>query len=186
MSDVELWLVRHGETEWSRSGQHTGTTDVPLTEAGVQSARELAGRLAATSFDDVLTSPLQRASRTAELAGFEHARHEPRLVEWNYGDYEGITTPDIRETEPDWTVWTHGARGGETVEQMSARMDSVLADLGTDGRTLLVGHGHTMRALTARWLRLPVAEGRHFKLDTATVSVLGYERDVPVILRWNC
>jgi probable phosphoglycerate mutase len=107
-------------------------------------------------------------------------------VEWDYGDYEGITTPEIRETEPEWTVWTHGARGGETVEQMSARMDAVLADLPSDGRLLIVSHGHTLRALTARWLGLAVSQGRLIKLDTATVSVLGHEREVPVILRWNC
>ena len=183
---IELWLVRHGETEWSRSGRHTGTTDLPLTEAGERSARELAGRLSGTAFDDVVTSPLQRAARTAALAGFADARHDPRLVEWDYGDYEGITTPQIRETEPGWTVWTHGARGGETVEQMCARMDAVLGDLPGEGRILVIAHGHTLRALSARWLGLPVAEGRLLKLDTATVSVLGHERDVPVIVRWNC
>ena len=181
----ELWLVRHGETEWSRTGRHTGSTDVPLTAAGERSARELGARLESTDFADVVTSPLQRAHRTAELAGFPDARVEPRLVEWDYGDYEGITTPEIRETEPEWTVWTHGALGGETVEQMSARMDAVLADVDVEGHTLVVAHGHTLRALTARWLRLPVREGRHFKLDTATISVLGFERDVPVITRWN-
>jgi probable phosphoglycerate mutase len=183
---IELWLVRHGETEWSRSGRHTGTTDLPLTEAGEQSARDLARRLAGTRFDHVLTSPLHRAARTAELIGFADARHDPRLVEWDYGDYEGITTPEIRETEPEWTVWTHGARGGETVEQMSARMDAVLADVPCDGRALIVSHGHTLRALTARWLGMAVSQGRLIKLDTATVSVLGHEREVPVILRWNC
>lgn len=185
MSDTELWLVRHGETEWSRNGRHTGATDLPLTEVGERTAGELRARLADTAFDDVVTSPLQRAARTATLAGFPDARVEPRLVEWNYGDYEGITTVEIRETVPDWTVWTHGAPGGETVKEMCVRMDSVLADLRGDGRTLIVAHGHTLRALTARWLRLPVADGRLFKLDTATVSVLGYDRGVPVVERWN-
>jgi probable phosphoglycerate mutase len=183
---IELWLVRHGETEWSRSGRHTGTTDLPLTDAGELSARELAQRLAGTRFDHVLASPLQRAARTAELAGFADARHDARLVEWNYGEYEGITTPQIRETEPGWTVWTHGARGGETAGQIGARMDAMLADLPREGRILVIAHGHTLRALTARWLGLPVPDGRLLRLDTATVSVLGHEREVPVIVRWNC
>jgi len=190
MGDDRLWLVRHGETEWSRSGRHTGSTDLPLTEVGEDAARALRSKLAEVEFDDVLSSPLQRARRTAELAGFADVRVDARLVEWDYGDYEGITTPDIRRSEPDWSVWTHGARGGESVEQMGARMDALLGDLRADrdgeGRTLVVGHGHTLRALTARWLDQPVSAGQHYKLGTATVSVLGYERETPVILRWNC
>jgi len=186
MSDDRLWLVRHGETEWSRSGRHTGSTDLPLTEAGQEAARALRSKLEGVDFDDAVCSPLQRARRTAELAGFGEVRLDPRLVEWDYGDYEGITTPDIRRTEPDWSVWTHGAPGGESVEQMGARMDAALADLRDDARTLVVGHGHMLRALTARWLGQPVSAGAHYKLDTATVSVLGYERETPVILRWNC
>lgn len=184
-TDTELWLVRHGETEWSRTGQHTGTTDIALTPAGEESARTLAERLAGTQFDAVFTSPLQRAHRTAVLAGYEQAEVEPRLVEWDYGDYEGITTPEIRETVPGWSVWTDGAAGGESVEQMSERMDAVLGALDTGGRTLVVGHGHTLRALAARWLGQPVSEGRLYKLDTATISVLGHERDIRVIVRWN-
>ena len=186
----ELWLVRHGETEWSREHRHTSRTDLPLTEAGARVARELAGRLAGTAFDLVLTSPRQRARRTAELAGFPDATVDPDLVEWDYGDYEGVTSAEIRETVPGWTVWTHPMPGGETAEQVTARLDRVVERVrrqqgAAHGRALLFGHGHALRALTARWLGRPVAEGAHFVLDTATVSVLSYERETPAVLRWN-
>jgi broad specificity phosphatase PhoE len=183
---AEVWLVRHGETEWSRLGKHTGTTDVALTEAGEAAARELRTRLADLDPDLVVTSPLQRARRTAELAGFPDARVDERLVEWDYGTYEGVTTAEIRRTRPGWSVWTDGAEGGEDGEQVGARIDAALADLPSEGRVLLVAHGHLLRALTARWLGQPVADGRLYRLDTATVSVLGHERETPVILRWNC
>jgi probable phosphoglycerate mutase len=184
--DAELWLVRHGETEWSRDGKHTSTTDLDLTESGVQVARTLRDRLADDSFDLVLSSPRYRARRTAELAGFTEVEVDEDLVEWDYGDYEGITTPEIRETVPGWTVWTHPTPGGETSEQVTARLDRVVARARkTGGRVLVFGHGHSLRALTARWIEQPVSEGRFFKLDTATVSTLGYERDFPVILTWN-
>jgi broad specificity phosphatase PhoE len=184
---TEIWLVRHGETEWSRDHRHTSTTDLPLTEYGVQVARGLADRLAATSFDRVLTSPRQRARRTAELAGFPDAAVDADLVEWDYGKYEGVTTAEIRETVPGWTVWTHGSPGGEDADQVCERLDRVVARLrATAGRSLLFGHGHALRALTARWLDQPVLEGRNFVLDTATVSVLGFERDTPAVRRWNC
>ena len=184
--DAEVWLVRHGETEWSRDGKHTSTTDLDLTESGVQVARTLRDRLADDSFDLVLSSPRYRARRTAELAGFTDVEVDEDLVEWDYGDYEGITTPEIRETVPGWTVWTHPTPGGETAEQVTARLDRVVDRARkTGGRVLVFGHGHSLRALTARWIEQPVSEGRFFKLDTATVSTLGYERDFPVILTWN-
>ncbi len=183
---TELWLVRHGETEWSRDGRHTSTTDLPLTDRGVEVARELAPRLAETRFDQVLTSPRQRARATAELAGFASATLDEDLVEWAYGDYEGVTTNEIRRTVPGWTVWTHPVPGGETPEQVTERLDRVIAKVrGNSGRTLVFAHGHSLRALTARWLEQPVTEGRYFRLDTSTLSVLGYERETPVLLRWN-
>ena len=185
MGDIEVWLVRHGETEWSRDHRHTSHTDLPLTEHGVEVARGLADRLSGVEFDSVLTSPRQRARRTAELAGFADAEVDDDLVEWGYGDYEGITTAEIRETVPGWTVWTHGSPGGETAEEVTTRLDRVVARLSEGGRTLVFGHGHASRALTARWLGLPVRDGRHFVLETAAVSVLGYERETPAVLRWN-
>jgi broad specificity phosphatase PhoE len=183
---TELWLVRHGETEWSRDGRHTSRTDLDLTEKGVEVACTLKDRLAGTSFDLVLCSPMRRARRTAELAGFGDLEVDADLVEWGYGDYEGITTAEIRETSPDWTIWTRPTPGGETAEQVTERLDRVVQRVReAGGRVLAFGHGHALRALTARWIEQPVAEGRFFKLDTATVSTLGYERDFPVVLRWN-
>jgi broad specificity phosphatase PhoE len=186
MDERELWVIRHGETEWSRDGRHTSVTDLPLTERGVEVARELAPRLAGVDFDLVLTSPRTRARVTAELAGFSGAEVDEDLAEWAYGDFEGITTPEIRERVPGWTVWTHACPGGETAQQVSDRLDRVIkrAQAG-EGRTLVFAHGHSLRALTARWLDLPVTDGRLFKLDTSTLSVLGFERETPVILRWN-
>lgn len=182
----DVWLVRHGETEWSASGRHTGTTDIPLTEAGEASARELAGRLADQRFELVLTSPLARARRTAELAGFPDAEIDDDLKEWGYGDYEGVTTPEIRESVPGWTVWTHPSPGGETAEQVGERLDRVVARCReTSGDVLLVGHGHALRGLAARWLGLPVTEGRLLKLDTGSVSALGREHETSVVLHWN-
>lgn len=181
-----MWLVRHGETEWSRDHKHTSVTDLPLTEAGVEVARTLAGRLAGQAFDLVLTSPRRRATETADLAGFPDAVVDEDLVEWGYGDYEGITTAEIRETVPGWTVFTHPSPGGETAEQVGERIDRALDRMrASGGRTLVFGHGHALRVVTARWLGLPVREGRLFRLDTATVSVLGHEREAPVVLRWN-
>jgi broad specificity phosphatase PhoE len=185
-SEGELWVVRHGETEWSRSGQHTSTTEVPLTEAGEAAARVIGERLAGTDFDLVLTSPRDRARRTAELAGFPDAHIEDDLAEWAYGDYEGVTTPQIRERVPGWTVWTHPCPGGESAEEVGRRLDRVVAKARAHGgRVLVFGHGHASRVLAARWLDQPVEEGRLFRLDTATLSVLGYEREHPVVARWN-
>ena len=181
-----LWLVRHGETEWSKSGKHTSTTDLPLTAEGERIAGELRDRLQGQDFDLVLTSPRQRARRTAELAGFAHAEVDDDLVEWDYGDYEGITTAQIRETVPGWTVWANPVPNGETPTQVAARLDRVNARIAAvDGDVLVFGHSHALRALTARWLELDVTEGRHFVLNTATVSILGWERGSPAIHQWN-
>ncbi|GAA3109122.1 putative phosphoglycerate mutase [Kribbella aluminosa] len=181
-----VFLVRHGETEWSRSGRHTSVTDLPLTPEGERVAAGLKERLAGESFDLVLTSPRQRARRTAELAGFPDAQVDDDLVEWNYGDYEGITTAEIRETAPGWTIWDSPVPNGETAEQVAARLDRVNARLAAvPGDALVFGHSHALRSLTARWLELPVREGRHFVLNTATISTLGWERDAPAILHWN-
>ena len=186
-SATELWVVRHGETEWSASGRHTSTTDVPLTPAGEQAARAVGERLRGIAFDLVLTSPRSRARRTAALAGFPDPEVDEDLAEWAYGDYEGVTTAEIRQTVPGWTVWTHPCPGGEDAEQVGRRLDRVVARVRAHGgRVLVVGHGHASRVLAARWLDQPVTEGRFFRLDTATVSVLGYEHESPVVTRWNC
>jgi probable phosphoglycerate mutase len=182
----ELWVIRHGETEWSRDGKHTSRTEVELTPEGEDVARGLADRLDGVDFDLVLTSPRLRTRRTAELAGFADVHVENDLAEWDYGDYEGITSAEIRERVPGWTVWTHPCPGGETADQVSRRMDRVVAKVRANGgRVLVFSHGHASRALAARWLGLPVEDGRHFLLGTATISVLGYERESPVVARWN-
>lgn len=185
----QIWLARHGETEWARLGRHTGRTDVPLTDVGRQQARTLGTRLAGHPFALVLTSPLKRATDTATLAGFAaSAQHEPDLREWDYGALEGRLTSEIRDTYPDWTIWTGPWPDGETIDQVSARADRVLARcLAADvsGDVLLFSHGHLLRILAARWLRLAPTEGGMFGLSTATISVLGWERDRPVIETWN-
>jgi broad specificity phosphatase PhoE len=186
----QVWLVRHGETEWSRDGRHTSRTDLPLTPVGESAATALAqvlGRaLHDVGFGVVLTSPRERARRTAELAGFPRAELDTDLVEWDYGDYEGVSTPQIRETVPGWTLWSHPSPGGETPAQVGARADRVVGRLRERaGHGLVFGHSHALRVLAARWLGQPPDEGRLLKLDTATVSVLGYERETPVVLRWN-
>jgi len=184
--EPEVWLVRHGETEWSKSGQHTGVTDLPLTEAGVKEGRALAGLLSGVTFDLVLCSPKARARKTAELAEVTGVRIEDELVEWNYGDYEGRTRKDIQAERPGWSLWTDGAPGGESPEVISARVDRVIATCrGHGGRTLLLAHGHVLRGLAARWIDQPIDVGRHLPLDTATLSVLGYDRGTPTIERWN-
>ncbi len=185
MPAPEVWLVRHGETEWSRAHRHTSTTDLPLTDDGEELARSLRTILD-RDFALVLTSPRRRARDTAVLAGHGAAEVDADLVEWAYGDYEGVTTDEIRQDVPGWTVWTHASPGGESAAEVSERLDRAVARLrGAGGDTLVFGHGHALRALTARWLGLPVADGRLFRLDTATVSVLGHERETPVVLRWN-
>jgi probable phosphoglycerate mutase len=182
-----VFLIRHGETAWSLSGQHTGVTDIPLTENGRVVARRLAPALAQERFALVLSSPRQRAQETARIAGFAGAvRVDPDLAEWNYGEYEGLTTPQIRERVPGWTVFTHPCPGGETGAQVSARADRVLARARAGaGDVALFSHGHMGRVLAARWLELPPEAGRHFLLGTATLNVLGWERSTPAIAIWN-
>ncbi|MCW2767121.1 MAG: Phosphoglycerate mutase [Nocardioides sp.] len=187
MSEHELWLVRHGQTEWSRDGRHTSTTDLPLLPEGEEVALGLRARLAEPDFALVLTSPRLRARRTAELTGFADAEQAEDLAEWAYGDYEGITTDEIRKSVPGWTVWTHPSPGGESAADVARRLDRVVERVrATDGPVLVFGHGHSLRVLAARWLGLPGTDGRLLRLDTATVSVLGYERGTAVVLRWNC
>ena len=182
----DLWLVRHGRTEWSVAGRHTSWTDLPLLPEGEEDARALVPRLAGRSFEQVLTSPRLRARRTAELAGFPDAEVDPDLAEWDYGDYEGVTTDEIREQAPGWTIWSRPAPGGETADQVAERCDRVVARaLAVDGDTLVFGHGHGLRVLAARWLRLPASEGRLLRLDNGTISVLGHEHGAPVVLTWN-
>lgn len=181
-----LVLVRHGETEWSRSGRHTSTTDLPLLPAGEEAARALAARLWDRDFGLVLTSPRIRARRTAELAGFPGAEVDDDLVEWSYGDLEGLTTAEIREGIPGWTVWTHDPPGGESAGEVAQRLDRVVARArAATGATVVFGHAHALRALAARWLGQPVAAGAWLRLGTASVSELGWERETPVIDRWN-
>jgi probable phosphoglycerate mutase len=185
-NETEVWLIRHGETEWSRDGLHTSVTDLPLTDVGEAAARELAARLSGVSFDLVLTSPRQRATRTVELAGVTGAQVDEDLAEWAYGDYEGRTTAEIREESPGWSIWTGRTPGGEAAEHVAERLDRVIATArARGGLVALFGHGHALRALAARWIGEPVATGRFFKLDTATVSVLGHDRETPVLVRWN-
>lgn len=183
----ELWLVRHGETEWSRLGRHTGLTDVPLTEAGRAQATAVARRLAGRPFALVLSSPLSRALDTARLAGFGDAvETTDDLLEWDYGADEGRTTPEIREERPGWTVWRDGPRRGETAAQVAARVDRVIERVRSlPGDALVFAHGHVLRVLAARWLGGPPTEGRLLALSTATISVLGWERETAVIERWN-
>jgi broad specificity phosphatase PhoE len=181
----EVVLLRHGETEWSASGRHTGRTDVPLTERGRQQARALGTAVAGRHVAEVLTSPLQRASETCRLAGLDGTVVED-VREWDYGDHEGRTTPEIREEVPGWTVWRGPVPGGERLEDVAARADRVVAQLlQAGGDAAVVSHGHFLRVLAARWLELPPVEGRRFALDTATVSVLGTEREARVVRLWN-
>jgi probable phosphoglycerate mutase len=184
---AELWLVRHGETEWSRDGRHTGRTDLLLDADGRAAAVELRGALAGVDFAVVVSSPLRRAAETAELSGFgDGLRLDDGLREWDYGAYEGRTTADIRAERPGWDLWSDGVPGGETADQVGARADAVLARLaGVEGRALLFAHAHLLRVLAARWVGLPAACGRHLTLDTATVSMLGWYREDRVIRRWN-
>jgi probable phosphoglycerate mutase len=182
---MEVVLVRHGETEWSRDLKHTGRTDVPLTELGERQARTVGEALRGRSFASVLSSPLRRAADTARLAGFEPELRDD-LAEWDYGDYEGRRTVEIREEVPDWTIWRYGAPGGESVEQAGARADRVVEELRRhEGDVLVFGHGHFLRVLTARWLGLAPSDGRLFALEPATLGALGYEREQPVIQVWN-
>jgi broad specificity phosphatase PhoE len=183
---LSLYLVRHGATEWALSGRHTGTTDLPLLPEGEEAARRLAPVLAGDRFAQVLTSPMQRARHTAELAGFPDAEVDDDLRAWDYGEYEGVTTAEIQQRDPGWSIWTGVTPGGETGEQVAARLDRVVARArAVEGNTLVFAHGHSLCALAARWLGEPVATGRLFVLGTATVSVLDEHHGAPVVLRWN-
>jgi broad specificity phosphatase PhoE len=190
----ELILLRHGETEWSRAGRHTGRTDLPLTPAGEAAAAELKPALAARDIRAVFSSPAQRALQTARLAGLTGVKEDPDLWEWDYGGYEGRTTADIQKERPGWYLWRDGVipgdadHPGETIDQVAARADAVLrrvTPLLAEGDVALVSHGHMLRVLTARYLRLEPADGRLFRLDTGTLSTLGTEHGKPVITSWN-
>ena len=189
MSLPIIYLARHGETAWTLSGQHTGTTDLPLTEHGEQNARRLGERLKGLTFAKVFASPLQRARKTCELAGFGSvAEIDPDLVEWNYGEYEGLTSAQIQATRPDWKLFRDGCPGGETLAQIGARADRVVARVrAIQGNVLLFSSGHFLRVLGARWLGLDASGGQFFLLSTAALSELGYEHDLtePVIRLWN-
>jgi broad specificity phosphatase PhoE len=186
-SHGDVVLVRHGETEWTLSGQHTGRTDVPLTERGRQQARLLEPLLSTANFALVLSSPLQRARETCELAGLGGRMEiEPDLMEWDYGEYEGITSKQIKRTAPNWMVFTDGCPGGETPEQVGARVDRLIHRIRpVAGRVALFAHGHLLRVFAARWIGFPPSAGQHFLLDTSTVGVLGYYQGVPAVKRWN-
>lgn len=182
-----LWLVRHGETEWARLGRHTGRTDIPLTDRGRAEATALATRLAGRQFARVLSSPLSRALDTARLAGFgDRVETDDDLLEWDYGADEGRTTPEIRGERPTWSLWRDGPKHGETAEQVEARVDRVIVRVREgSGDALVFAHGHVLRVLAARWLDEPPTNGRVFALSTATLSILGWEREQAVIERWN-
>ena len=183
----DVWLIRHGETEWARLGRHTGRTDIPLTEVGRDQARALGQRLAGHVFELVLTSPLSRAAETTAIAGFGAvAITDPDLREWDYGDLEGRLTEEIRVDHPGWTIWRGPWPGGETIDEVAARADRIVARVSrVDGDVLVVAHGHLLRVLAARWLGLPPTSGGLFALGTATISVLGWDRETPVIETWN-
>jgi broad specificity phosphatase PhoE len=180
-----LWLMRHGETAWTLSGAHTSITDLPLTAVGERKAAEVGKRLAGKKFAAVYVSPMARARETCRIAGYaEQAIVTDDLREWNYGSYEGLTTPQIQQTTPNWTIWTGPPPGGETLDQVAARARRVLAEA-PEGEVAIFGHGHMLRVLTACWLEVDPKKGRCFALSTGSISVLGHERETPVIQRWN-
>lgn len=184
----EIVLIRHGQTEWSANGRHTSYTDLDLTPTGEEQARAAGKRLQGRPFAAVISSPRRRALRTAELAGLTVTETTEDLAEWNYGEYEGVTTPVIHETRPGWSLWSDGCPGGESPGQVAERLDRALARARgflADGDVALVAHGHSLRVAGARWIGLPPSEGRLFKLDTATLSVLGFEHGEPAIGVWN-
>jgi broad specificity phosphatase PhoE len=186
-SPGEVVLVRHGETEWTLSGQHTGRTDIPLTERGRKQARLLQPLLSTANFALVLSSPLQRARETCELAGLgSRMEIEPDLMEWDYGEYEGLTSKEIKRSAPNWMVFTDGCPSGETPEQVGARVDRLIHRIRpVAGRVAVFAHGHLLRVFVARWIGFPPSAGQHFLLDTSTVGVLGYYQGVPAVKRWN-
>jgi probable phosphoglycerate mutase len=183
----QVYLIRHGETEWSLSGQHTGITDIPLTENGRKVAKQLEPVLAKETFALVLTSPLERARQTCALAGLgEGAEIDRDLMEWNYGEYEGLTPKQIHAKAPGWMLFSDGCPGGESPEQVGVRVDRVIARArAVKGHVALFAHGHIFRVFAARWLGLPAPAGCHFLLDTATLNILSYYRNIPAVKRWN-
>ena len=184
---MKVFAIRHGETAWSLSGQHTGTTDIPLTDNGRRLAERMRPVLAREKFALVLCSPMQRARETCELTGLgDRAVIDPNLMEWNYGEYEGLTPKQIHETAPGWLIVHDGCPGGETPEQVGRRVDRVIVRArAVDGDAALFAHGHVLRVLVARWIGLPAGGGQHFLLDTGTLCVLGYYRDIPAVKIWN-
>jgi probable phosphoglycerate mutase len=187
MPKQELWLIRHGETEWSRTGQHTGSADIALTPTGEQQALALKTALANLTFSRVLVSPLRRAQQTCELAGYAPvAQPTPNLREWNYGRFEGLTSNDIQREHPGWSIWNEGPEAGETIEEVGIRAQTVLDTLAeTEGAIALFAHGHVLRILTATWLGLEPRAARLFALSTGSISLLGYEHGNRVIRSWN-
>ena len=188
MTAGRVVLVRHGETEWSRAWRHTGRTDLPLTRTGESQARQLRAVLDGHDFAAVVSSPLQRARRTAEIAGLTDVTSDADLVEWDYGDVEGITTKDWRVGHPGWWLWRDGAPGGESLDDLAARAGRALDRIRPrldDGDVAVVAHGHLLRVLAAIWCELPAITGAHLRLDVGCLSVLGHEHEVPVVLRWN-
>ncbi|MDH3770962.1 MAG: histidine phosphatase family protein [Nitrospirota bacterium] len=185
--EQQIYVIRHGETEWSLSGQHTGVTDIPITENGRNLAKLLRPELAKESFALVLTSPLQRAKETCKLSGLgDQAEVNSNLTEWNYGDYEGLTSEQIHEKTPGWLIFTDGAPGGETPEQVEERADHVIKRIrAVKGNVALFAHGHILRVLVARWIDLPATAGRNFLLDTGTLNILSYYRGFPAVKTWN-
>ncbi|MBV9481771.1 MAG: histidine phosphatase family protein [Acidobacteria bacterium] len=184
---MNVFVIRHGETAWSLTGQHTGTTDLPLTDNGRRLAERLFPVLAKEAFTRVLVSPMQRARETCELAGLGNAAViDPDLVEWNYGEYEGLTPQQIHEKAPGWLIFRDGCPGGEMPEQVGARADRVIARVrAVEGNVALFAHGHLLRVFVARWIGLHTGAGEHFLLDTGSLSILGYYRDIPAVKVWN-
>ena len=187
MSEPRIVLVRHGDTEWSQNGRHTSHTDLPLLPSGIERARSLQPVLAQFEFARVLASPLRRALQTAELAGFgDRVEITKQLMEWDYGEYEGLTSPEICKDHPEWNLWTDGAPDGESSDQVAARADELIADAAqASGDSLLFAHGHILRVLAARWIGQPPAAGALLVLNPATLSILGHEHDVRAVERWN-
>ncbi len=187
MTKTRVVMVRHGETEWTASKQHTSFTDLSLTSEGVEQAKHLSGKLNGEDFAKVFVSPLKRAKETCEIAGFlEGAEECPELTEWNYGEYEGLTTPQIRETVPGWGIFTHGAKGGESVRDVEERTDRLIEKLRTiEGTVAIFTSGHIGRVIGARWIGLPAEKGASLLLSTASISIMGYEREHPALFLWN-
>ena len=183
---TRLVVLRHGQTEWSLSGRHTGRSDIPLTQEGRRQAAAAASRLEGLAFDRVWTSPLSRTTETARLAGLHDAEPRNDLAEWDYGEYDGRTTVEIREGRPGWEIFRDGVVGGESIEEVTERVDRVIEDARSiAGDVLVVSHGHLSRVLTARWLGLDASHGRTFSISPASLSILGWKRELPVVLRWN-